>query len=479
MYGLKNKLIKKQLVIYSAIIIFLSVMCFTYFDILYILPVVLCMMFFMFFTLSISGTAIYKIRDLTKKVKKDYLLVIPFYIGCLSFRIRDVNAIEENPLDIASLIRVIMWMIPIIVCLLYIIKSNKLVLEGFKGIIFMMTIYALYALISSFYSVIPTLSFYRSVELLVVIIVVSYVINKIQNLDELKIFLNLNYLILTCLIFITWLIFPVYPNLVSFGFGDGGGTKFQLGGVFIHPNALGTIATIVFIISFFRTLRTKILSEKYMYVWMTLFSFITLFSTVSRTNLLIAVGVTIIALMVSKYYKILIMMFNLSVITILIIPFIREKLIDFFMRGQDLSLLFSLSERLPIWNAAIQVSQNKPILGHGFVSSRIIMPEAYRVAHFAPTSAHNSFLDVLVNLGYMGMILIIIVFFYMWILLLKNYKKLKCINIELLAIVFCVSIAAMTGVSFGGQIDHKFLITIIAIVVLHKANLLLKDYKLA
>ncbi|MGF9852212.1 O-antigen ligase family protein [Bacillus paramobilis] len=340
----------------------------------------------------------------------------------------------------------------------------------------MMTIYALYALISSFYSVIPTLSFYRSVELLVVIIVVSYVINKIQNLDELRVFLNLNYLILAFLIFITWIIFPIYPNLVSFGFGDGG-TKFQLGGVFIHPNALGTIATIVFIISFFRTLRTKILREKYMYAWVTLFSFITLFSTVSRTNLLIAVGVTVIALMVSKYYKTLIMMFNLSVITILIIPFIREKLIGFFMRGQDLTLLFSLSERLPIWNAAIKVSQNKPVLGHGFVSSRVIMPDAYRVAHFAPTSAHNSFLDVLVNLGYIGMILIIFIFLYMWVLLLKNYKKLKHINIELLAIIFCVSIAAMTGVSFGGQIDHKFLITIIAIAILQKANLLLKDSK--
>jgi len=460
---------EKLIVMLAMVVIVCLISLFILLDIFLYLPMLIICLYFVIFSIFIVNKNFYKLITFLKRVNKNYFLVTFFYIGCLSFRVRNVDTIEENPIDGAAVFRIIVWMAPILILFIQASIKKKFRYFSARSIMGVLLFYGTIALISTIYSVSKFLTLYRSIELLIVVFTTIFIINQIKNRKELIDFLNFNIFMIFCLLLSTWLVFIFNPQLASFGL-DGSGTKFQLGGAFIHPNALGTLGAIVFGIAVMRLTSPVYSKEHLLYIWIGLLSLCTVILSVSRTNLLIMVLVTFFALFLKRKYTLILYLTICSSISVIGIPMIRETLWSYFSRGQSTELLFSFSERFPIWKAAIGVIKESLILGNGFVSSRIIMPLAYNVPYFSPTSAHNSFLDVLVNLGILGLIPIIVIFVYMW---LTNIKLIlnpnnRNLGVEIFIIIFSVSLAAITGISFGSQVDHKFLITIITISIMYK-----------
>lgn len=76
------------------------------------------------------------------------------------------------------------------------------------------------------------------------------------------------------------------------------------------------------------------------------------------------------------------------------------------------------SGRYQIWNKAIELWKEKPILGHGYKNSIVTIDDGRTYGHM-----HNVFIQVLVGNGVISFIIIIIVIFYHVVQIAKNLLK--------------------------------------------------------
>ncbi len=92
----------------------------------------------------------------------------------------------------------------------------------------------------------------------------------------------------------------------------------------------------------------------------------------------------------------------------LAVPGVLEAALDGLLRTDRLSELTTLTGRTAIWAAAVDLYAQSPWLGHGFGSTREVLPAAFQAAHgWTTTSAHNLWLQVAVTTGTVGLLLVL------------------------------------------------------------------------
>jgi O-antigen ligase len=126
----------------------------------------------------------------------------------------------------------------------------------------------------------------------------------------------------------------------------------------------------------------------------------------------------------------------------------------------------NLTGRTSIWETAVPVILQKPVLGHGYMGSRFVSVEIGSKGHdlWEADHMHNAFLDVLYNNGVVGLILIMIVH----VITIKNLlrvitcrcapRQLNEIAVAFLAIYANLLINAFCNAIIGGRPSALFLI---------------------
>jgi O-antigen ligase len=79
-----------------------------------------------------------------------------------------------------------------------------------------------------------------------------------------------------------------------------------------------------------------------------------------------------------------------------------SSLVRYLYRGQTASQLTTMSDRITLWQIAGSLIQERPILGHGYVSSRVVLLREVPWAAYA----HNAWVQSLLDLGIIGMSLV-------------------------------------------------------------------------
>jgi O-antigen ligase len=75
---------------------------------------------------------------------------------------------------------------------------------------------------------------------------------------------------------------------------------------------------------------------------------------------------------------------------------------DYLLRGHTEQSLLTLTGRTDLWMDMFELIANKPILGHGYLSTRVILPYLRDWSAYA----HNGFMQTLFDLGIVGIILL-------------------------------------------------------------------------
>lgn len=101
----------------------------------------------------------------------------------------------------------------------------------------------------------------------------------------------------------------------------------------------------------------------------------------------------------------------LLVIQVLAVSFLNQSLTPIFFSaaGRD----SSFTGRVPIWQELIKMGLRTPFMGHGFDSfwvdsSRVA--EAWERIPSLPTSAHNGYVEIFLNLGIVGLLIVFAIF---------------------------------------------------------------------
>lgn len=204
-----------------------------------------------------------------------------------------------------------------------------------------------------------------------------------------------------------------------------GGEEARLGGYLMNPNELGMLCGVGIASLLFDVRR------KYRLGW-TIFKLLILFYAIyltgSRSSLIGALLIVLYILKQSEQKKL--KLIALTVI-ILVSPLAVYKVI--FKDGDQSRVeeVMSMTGRLPFWTALINEGiPREPLLGFGFM--RIDYKDFFQSTHTYPGKmTHNTFLQVLMNLGFIGLTLVLFQVFFTLRAVLKEKNELKWMLIGL------------------------------------------------
>ncbi|WP_066759005.1 O-antigen ligase family protein [Crocinitomix algicola] len=192
-----------------------------------------------------------------------------------------------------------------------------------------------------------------------------------------------------------------------------GGEEIRLGGWIMNPNELGMLASLNGALAY--VLLEKKTAKTQLYPILSIIAaLVILVLTSSRSSLigfLLIIGILVLQ---SENKKLKI---SLIVLTVLAAPFAIKTII--FKDGGGVEEVLSMTGRLPFWTALLNEGIVKePFFGYGFM--RINYTEYFQGLNTYPGKmTHNTFMQILMNLGFVGLFIGLMQVFFT----VKNYFK--------------------------------------------------------
>jgi hypothetical protein len=224
-----------------------------------------------------------------------------------------------------------------------------------------------------------------------------------------------------------------------------GGTDFRLGGYIMNPNELGMLTGLGLSCLIFDLYR------KPKKIWTILKVGIILWALVLTKSRSSLVGFLLIVFFHIRRSESTGLKLAVYLAMIAIIPIGIQTLI---MRSGGLDDILSMTGRLPFWKALIAEGlPREPMLGFGFM--RIDYHDHFESVHtYAGHMTHNTFLQVLMNLGFVGFT---IVLFQMFFTIRGFTQQLEEKKLMLMGILIPVMINSMTEFGIFGEANYGIL----------------------
>lgn len=227
-----------------------------------------------------------------------------------------------------------------------------------------------------------------------------------------------------------------------------GGEEARLGGTLMNPNELGMLAGVGSACLIFDLYRFKNKAWTIIKIMIILYA---LYMTGSRSSL---IGVLLIIFFHVNQTKRKGLKLGIIAVVLAIAPFAVYTVI---LKGGDQSRLeevMSLTGRLPFWKALITEGlPREPLLGFGFM--RIDYKEFFQSAHTYPGKmTHNTFMQVLMNLGFIGFTIVLFQVFFTVKSILSAQKELK---LMLIGILIPILINSFTEFGIFGESNYGIL----------------------
>jgi O-antigen ligase len=97
-----------------------------------------------------------------------------------------------------------------------------------------------------------------------------------------------------------------------------------------------------------------------------------------------------------------------ALLALVALPWLADDLALAFSRSGRLEEMLSLTGRTEIWAASLDLAAQSPWWGHGFATSRELLPQFWQTAHgWTTTSAHNLWLQAALGGGLVGVGLLV------------------------------------------------------------------------
>jgi len=243
------------------------------------------------------------------------------------------------------------------------------------------------------------------------------------------------------------------------------GEEARLGGYLMNPNELGMLAAIGIAGLIFDIYRNH-------YKWWTVLKiailFYALISTGSRSSLIGAF--LIIGLHIKQSTNVRLKVLLLTAMLI-IMPYTVYKVVLKDGDTNRIEEILSMTGRLPFWKGLVfEGLPKEPLLGFGFM--RIAHTEYFKSTHtYAAKMTHNTFLQVLMNLGFIGLTIIIFQMIFT-IKGISNEKKEK--KLMLLSMLIPLFINSFTEFGIFGESNYGILFyQLIILYISFKQNTIL------
>lgn len=254
----------------------------------------------------------------------------------------------------------------------------------------------------------------------------------------------------------TWATFPVMVIFIAGSFIEPdlfyramrGGDELRLGGYYMNPNELGMLSSIGASMSFLLFQKAKIKWPSLLVMLSSLFVLVLTSSRSSAIGFFVIMGLLILE---SNNKRLKIVM----VVAMLIGVPIMLQVVVFKSEG-GVDEVLSMTGRLPFWKALLKEGIiREPFFGFGFM--RINYTDYFESLNtYAAKMTHNTFMQVLMNLGFVG---IYLVFWQMWATIRSYFSSTNTANQKhfFVALLIPIFINSLTEFGIFGETNYGIL----------------------
>ena len=346
---------------------------------------------------------------------------VPALLICAStlvFRARDTEALADNPLDPAGFFRVLC----VGGALLFGLGSLLTPVDKDQAFIGRVTTrpfrlyiaYVFVVFLGAAFSVSPTLTIYRGVELAALVAVVGGAA-RVGGRRALQRIENVLYWFFVALVSSAWVGVIVFPGRALDPIDSP--IPYQLSGIFpaVSSNGLGLLGVLLLFWSIGRLMarQREYRVQPRITKLIAVLGFMTLVFAQYRTGYASAIIGLVILLMVRRQIGLAAVFAVAAVAFLLWGPSIVETVQPIALRGQTVERAQELSGRQAWWEASIPVWKRSPILGRGLLTGTRFEVLA-ELGYGTTSTIHGTWIEALVGTGIVGISILVAFFITMW-----------------------------------------------------------------
>ena len=326
------------------------------------------------------------------------------------------------------------------------------------GVLALFSVFALWGLTSTLWSVSPAATLYKSVEycamLALFALVISLVCDSIRRPDNqllaLKSFFNWNWFLVCLLLVSVYVGIFIWPEYALFE--DKGTFGFSIQGVLpgISTNGVGQLAAVLGIVALARVLHAP--RYRALYGLLLVASLVTMVVAQSRSPMLAFTVAALIILLASRQFLSL-AFFGVPLIALAFASVYSETVNEFLRRGQSDGEIATLTGRTIYWESSLQALRENPLTGYGAnAGGRYILQSSLN--EVGVSTVHSTWIEVLLDTGILGAILLIVALVVTTSYLIKLYPHVIVSSIgrmlwfESLGVLIVLGVRSIFSVTF-------------------------------
>ncbi len=376
--------------------------------------------------------AISLLRNLIGHLHWWHTLWMLIFASALVFRIRGVNAIEQNPLDAWAIYRIGLELI--VAAALFIrlaLRRTPWFGSMFRGFVGVITLFGLIQLASTVWSVFPSWTLYKSCEYLLDIAVLAAVLATIESVKSYKDLFDWTWALYGMLLASVWLGVVLWPQNALYSSFSTGVLGARLQGVLpaVGSNGVGTYAAILATIALCRLL--PIAGKKTDRTWYILLFIASLATVVMSQTRSALAGLLFALFLMLLFSKRLGLSTFLTFVVgpILVASSVGGLIWSFLERGQDTAQLESLSSRMQWWSFAFQKFLERPLTGYGAYAAGRFAVMA-QIGNTETSTMHSDYVEMIVGTGIWGLIPFLVVLIGIWWFLARYLRHSTAMSLE-------------------------------------------------
>ncbi|HEY3176813.1 MAG TPA: O-antigen ligase family protein [Candidatus Polarisedimenticolia bacterium] len=277
------------------------------------------------------------------------------------------------------------------------------------------TLFLLAAVASSLYAVSPVITMAWSLKLLSIVVVACLLFDPRDPAGSCERFLEATWLGLLVLLGFFLIVASLNPE--SAFEVSRVGQVWRLGGSLFPPtklSAVGGILAMLSLVDIMQGVATR--STKAIFA----FSLGTMVASVGRGGILAAGVAMVIVVALYQRIRLAMSLAALTGVVFALVPGTASGSWEVLSRRQGLDEIATLTGRVPLWETALDLIKERPLLGWGYVSgSRVTLIATFR--KWQAVDAHNAFLQALLTLGVVGLSIVLVL---LWKVMLRAWRAI-------------------------------------------------------
>jgi hypothetical protein len=366
--------------------------------------------------------------ELVTHLKWWHWLWLVIFASGLVFRQRAATTVYTAPVDTAAIYRIFLvffcagWLL-----LALFTRTVHWVDSLFRGMVCCLTLFALYAALTSVWSVYPTWTFYKACEYSVDLAALAAILLVVKSINDFKSLFDWTWTFFGLALLSAYVSAIIDPkDALEHGYSLGS-LGVRLKGVYPMQgaNRIGDLSAIMCVIALVRWLPMEGKCRKNsFYIFLGLFGGVTLILSQTRTAMLgCAVGAFLVLWVGNRINLRSLLTWGAASAIILTFVLattpIGDVVMTFLRRGQTDQQISSLSGRLLWWETAYDLYSRTPLgIGMGaFAAEKVPVLNAIGLAG---ETLHSDYMETLLGMGWYGLTPLILSLAGTWWFLLKN-----------------------------------------------------------